>query len=574
MSEFDARGRRAAVSPVALMLCGLGVFISVLVCFQLAQQNEGILPLWFANALLLAVLLNHPTRAWPYLVAVSFVAYFVSNLVIANSIGSSAAFAAANCVEVIMVAGPLRFLGFDRRLTRLNAVAMLCVLACGPGVGLAALLAAGYLSLFEGGNFYDAYFTWYFADVLALVAATPVLAAFRIRELVDAVKGKDFLLNVAVFTLLLVTLVITFYFARVPVLFIIFPIILMVTFRLGFPGGALALTIVAVFSVVATANAHGPFMLIDAPSGQRMLYVQIYLAILNFTILQTAAALAGKRKAELNLLRMNAQIRRAKEKAESARLEAEEADRGKSAFLASMSHELRTPLNAIIGFSEVMKQETFGPLGGAVYVDYANDIHKSGRHLLSLVNDVLELSRISSGKVELEKETFNLKGVLHEGVAVISPQAENHGVFVECEFDDVPLPVTADRRRVLQIFLNLLSNAAKFTPAGRHVRVGCAAAAGMATFIVSDEGIGIAEEDIPKVLSHYGQANGWIARRNQGHGLGLPIAKQLIELHEGSLAISSARNKGTKITVSLPSGTVKPGTGEAVEFRARLTAVA
>jgi signal transduction histidine kinase len=221
-------------------------------------------------------------------------------------------------------------------------------------------------------------------------------------------------LNIGTFVALFLVLGFIFYFARVPLLFLVFPAILMATFRLGFPGGALALAIVAIFSVVATANDSGPFMTIDASFSQRILYVQIFLAILNFTILQTAAALAGKRKAELNLLRMNAQIRRAKEKAETARLAAEEADRGKSAFLASMSHELRTPLNAIIGFSEVMKQERFGPLGGAIYAEYAGDIHESGMHLLSLVNDVLELSRISSGKVELEREVFDLKELLLE----------------------------------------------------------------------------------------------------------------------------------------------------------------
>jgi signal transduction histidine kinase len=576
MSENAARSERARVSPAVLLLTALGVFISVIVCFELAQLHDGVVPIWFANALVLAILLNHSSRAWPHLMAAAYVAYFAANLMIANPVGTSIALALANCVEVVVIGVPLRFLGFDRRLTRHNAVVMLCVLACGPGVGLAALIAAGYLSLFGGANFYDTYFTWYFADVLALIIATPVFAAFQFHEFIDAVKGKDVVLNIAALASVLFTLEFIFYFARVPLLFMVFPVILMVTFRLGFTGGAFALVMVTVFSILATVNDQGPFMLIEVPLGVRLLYVQAYLVILNFTILQTAAALAGKRKAEMNLLRLNAQIRRAKERADTARREAEEADRGKSAFLASMSHELRTPLNAIIGFSEVMKHETFGPLGGEIYAGYANDIHKSGKHLLSLVNDVLELSRISSGNVELERETFDLKDVLHKGIVVIAPQAASQGVIVKCDFGNDPMMVIADRRGILQIFLNLLSNAVKFTPSGRHVRVDCLAEKGMAKFVVADEGIGIAEEDIPKVLSHYGQANGWIARRNQGHGLGLPIAKQLTELHGGTLEISSARDRGTKITIALPAeaqGTASPAS-EPVGVRRHLTAVA
>jgi integral membrane sensor domain MASE1 len=187
MSKNGASNENAAISPAALLFAGLGVFISVLLSFELAQQNNGILPIWFANAFLLAILLNHSSRTWPSLFLVGYGAYFASNMFIGNTVATSGIFALASSVEVLVVAGPLRFLGFDRRLTRLNAVAMLCVLACGPAVGLAALIAAGYLAVYEGANFFDAYFTWYFADVLALVTATPVLAAFRVRELVGAI---------------------------------------------------------------------------------------------------------------------------------------------------------------------------------------------------------------------------------------------------------------------------------------------------------------------------------------------------------------------------------------------------
>jgi len=451
---------------------------------------------------------------------------------------------------------------------------MLCALACGPAVGFSALIAATYLSIFHGGAFYEIYFTWYVADVLALVTATPVLAAFRLDRFIKEVGGPQLAQNLALLGFVLVSFVFIFFVARVPLLFFVFPPLLMVTFRLGFSGGAFALVLAAIFSIWSTAAGLGPMNFIEGPFGEKLIFIQIYLAILNFTILQTAATLAAKRKAELKLKRMNSVFKRAKEYAEAAKQEAEEADRGKSAFLASMSHELRTPLNAIIGFSEVMKCETFGPLGRDIYVDYANDIHKSGQHLLALVNDVLELSRISSGRTDLEKTVFDLKHVLHEGIAIVAPQAAANGVKLVCDFDHIERPLQADRRRILQIFLNLLSNAVKFTPAGREIRIACGQEAGSVYFCVSDQGIGIAEEDIPKVLSHYGQANGWIARRNQGHGLGLPIAKQLTELHGGNLTIRSVRDRGTTVTISLPIGTAAVGQADLGEFRPQLTAVA
>jgi signal transduction histidine kinase len=441
----------------------------------------------------------------------------------------------------------------DRRLTRPAAIALLCALALGPAVSFSAMIGAGYVTYAYGARFQETFFTWYLADVLSLIIATPVLAAFRFRELGNLFRSEKAYIPLALFGMVAFTLILIFFFARVPMLFCAFPPILIVTFRFGFAGGALALVMATVCSIMATANGYGPFNNIAPDFQEQLLYVQIFLAVLNFTILQTAASLATRRKVELKLLRLSKAHERAKHRAEIARAFAEEANRAKSTFLASMSHELRTPLNAIIGFSEIMKTETFGSIGKPIYAEYAADIHMSGQHLLSLVNDVLELSRIASGKVELENSVFDLHEILHEGMALLTMQASSFGVTVEHRLAPEPLFVTADRRRILQIFINLLSNAVKFTPAGGKVRVWCERDAMGTRFGVSDEGIGIAEADIPKVLSYFGQANGWTARRNQGHGLGLPISKQLTELHGGSLEISSALKRGTTVMITLPN---------------------
>ncbi len=551
--SFSTLRTKFSVAPFTLAVATFGVFFGVLACVELADRTNGITSIWLSNAILLAILLNASSRSWPALVIAGYCANVAAYLVLGDTYMHAIVLSFANSSEVLLVAVPLRKLALDRRLTRPISVALLCALTCGPAVGFSALIGAGFVTYAYGGNFYDTYFTWYLADVLSLITATPVLAAFRFRELVNAVRGKKFVVNLGLLVLCFMAIVHIFFFAQFPLLFLVFPPTLILTFRFGFPGGALALLMAAICSISATALGYSPFMLVGETFHEQLLLVQCYLAIVNFTILQTAASLAVRRKVELELMRLGAAHKRAKEKAEIARILAEEANRAKSTFLASMSHELRTPLNAIIGFSEIMKTETFGPMGKPIYTEYAADIHMSGQHLLSLVNDVLELSRIVSGKVELENSTFDLLEVLHEGIAILSPQASSFGVNLIYDLGEEPLMLLADRRRVLQIFINLLSNAVKFTPAGGKVQIWTERDQTGTRFAVADEGIGIAEADLPKVLSYFGQADGWTTRRNQGHGLGLPISKQLAELHGGNLLITSAVQRGTTVTIQLPA---------------------
>ncbi len=227
------------------------------------------------------------------------------------------------------------------------------------------------------------------------------------------------------------------------------------------------------------------------------------------------------------------------------------ASHAKSAFLASMSHELRTPLNAVIGFSEMMVAEISGPIS-ARYRDYAKDIHGSGTHLLSLINDVLDLSRLDAGQGELHDEAFDLADLISESLRMVSAQAAKARIATSIDFaPGLPL-VRADRRRIKQIVLNLVSNALKFTPANGKVRVRTELTAQGVAITVCDSGIGIAAEDIPRAFEHFGQVDSSLARKYEGTGLGLPLARRLAELHGGSLTLKSAVNFGTTVTVSLP----------------------
>jgi signal transduction histidine kinase len=234
------------------------------------------------------------------------------------------------------------------------------------------------------------------------------------------------------------------------------------------------------------------------------------------------------------------------------KMRAETANRTKSEFLANMSHELRTPLNAIIGFSEVMKRAMFGPLSEQ-YRDYGADIFNSGTHLLDLINDVLDLSKLEAKKLELFEEIVGIDDVIDASVRLVSPQAGKARVHVIKSTGEEALPaVRADERRLRQVLLNLLSNAVKFTPEGGSVHITGSRGNGGLAITIKDNGIGIAADQIPKVLEPFCQIDSKVSRRHHGTGLGLPLAKQLIELHGGTLRIESALNVGTCVTIFLP----------------------
>ncbi len=249
-----------------------------------------------------------------------------------------------------------------------------------------------------------------------------------------------------------------------------------------------------------------------------------------------------------------AELEEEKSVSDEARRRAEAANRAKSRFLATMSHELRTPLNAILGFSEVMKTELFGPLDNPTYREYAGNILESGRHLLHLINEILDLTRIESGRYELHEEPLRLADTAEECHRLLKLKADTKGLqLIEAIEPDLPV-VWADQRAMRQICLNLMSNALKFTPSGGRITIAVGATEdGGQHLSVRDNGPGIPEEEIPKVLQAFGQ--GTLAHQNAegGAGLGLAIVQNLIELHGGSLALTSELRKGTDAKVILPA---------------------
>jgi two-component system cell cycle sensor histidine kinase PleC len=247
------------------------------------------------------------------------------------------------------------------------------------------------------------------------------------------------------------------------------------------------------------------------------------------------------------------ELEQAKAISDEARRRAEGANIAKSRFLAQMSHELRTPLNAILGFSEVMQSEIFGAHAVPTYKEYAGDIHSSGVHLLNLINEILDLSRIEAGRYELNEESISLVAAAEDCHHLLKLRATNRGIALH-EMYEPELPrLWADERAVRQICLNLLSNAIKFTPQGGEIwlKVGWTASGGQ-YLSVKDTGPGIPEDEIPIVLASFGQGSNSIKSAEQGTGLGLPIAKNLVELHGGTFSLKSKLRIGTEVIVTFP----------------------
>ncbi|MEZ5839479.1 MAG: HAMP domain-containing sensor histidine kinase [Hyphomicrobiales bacterium] len=280
--------------------------------------------------------------------------------------------------------------------------------------------------------------------------------------------------------------------------------------------------------------------------------------------------LAGRmQKTTLTMLEYRAEkdsligeLEQAKAISDESRRRAEEANLAKSRFLATMSHELRTPLNAILGFSEVMKSEIFGPLPNQQYKDYASDIHSSGQHLLNLINEILDLSRIEAGRQELNEEAVNLSHLVEDCNYLLQIKAKNKNLQITEQFEPGLPRLWADERAIRQVVLNLLSNAIKFTPTGGQIWLKVGWTAGGGQYVaVKDSGPGVPEEEIPVVLSAFGQGSLAIKSAEPGTGLGLPIVQALVKMHGGSFDFRSKLREGTEVTITFPRTRVMEALG-------------
>ncbi len=260
----------------------------------------------------------------------------------------------------------------------------------------------------------------------------------------------------------------------------------------------------------------------------------------------------GKVKALFGIMQDITEIKNHEKALREAKEAAETAYASKTRFLANMSHELRTPLNAIIGFSEMIQQQLLGPVGNERYLEYIGGIRESGEHLLNLINDILDMSKIEVGKYDLELETFNLSKLVQLAVHMIETRAHESGVKLIADKLPDSLDINADRRAIMQVLLNLLSNAVKFTPQDGKVEVSCSVSKNDIVIEITDTGVGIPKDKINLVTVPFEQVSSAMTRGHEGSGLGLAITKDLVELHKGTLTIDSKVGVGTKVAVTIP----------------------
>ncbi len=324
-----------------------------------------------------------------------------------------------------------------------------------------------------------------------------------------------------------------------------------------------------IFTIIAGISAGGVMMLYPVPAGMLLFliasltppwFVVAFIAdfdfsgaLLIYTFVYIAFLLVTGRYSYQNFVEG---VRLRMLNAELA-YKAEAANRDKSRFLANMSHELRTPLNAIIGFAEVIHNQFKGPVGNPQYVDFARSIHESGRHLVGIINDILDLSKVEAGKVDLEVAPIDIQNLFAKATALMGHSITKAQLGLDVVVEPTLPPALVDAGKLGQVLLNLISNAVKFTPAGGRLRLeGKRAPDGGIDILVADTGIGIADDELTEVLKPFVQSRDTERSRVQGTGLGLPLADELVKLHGGTMTLASIRGVGTTVTVHLPNSCV------------------
>lgn len=508
--------------------------------------------IWLSNAITLAFLLYHPRRDWLLLLLAGGLANVAADLAMADTVMSAAVLSLNNIIEILIVAVPLRIMKLDRDFTQPSSLLVFYALAVGPAPAVSALLSAAYFNALDGSNFWTVATNWFAADALGLGIFVPPLMTVRVRDL-QTLFGKDqWLVTVASLFVVIATIAFNFFLRSYPLAFLFFPAVLLVTFQRGFAGGTLGLLLIGAYLMLSVLLGPGSTGLAGHELRTKLAIVQIFVAVTGFSVVLVGAVLEQRRRLERSLSDAMERAENSREEAIVAKEAAEKASRTKSMFLANMSHELRTPLNAVIGFSEMMYSQMYGPLGHERYHDYSGKVRDAGRHLLELINDILDMSKIEAGKLELRREDISIVPVVRDCVALMTEQARHAGITLTTEVPANELKVTADKRAMKQVLLNLLSNAVKFTPAGGSVVARVRLTGATVTLSVSDTGIGIPSDQLYRLGNPFVQLRNEAGSSHTGTGLGLALVRSLAELHNGAMHIESIEGHGTTVSVEIP----------------------
>jgi len=546
-ADTGARG----ATPVAVATMAALVFATALAGIELTACTGRIAAIWIANAILLSYLLKHPRADWAKLFAAAFAANLLADLAAGDGLLTGCILSLSNPVEILIVAIPLRLWKLDRDFARPRSLLVFYALAAGPAPLAGALFSAIYFHFAMGADIWSSLSPWYAADALGLVIVVPMLMTVRVDAL-KAMFGRDQIFV----TLLLLGVVVAAgalnQFTSYPLAFLFFAVILLLTFQRGFAGGAVGLLLAGLYLMIPVLLGQGSGGFSGHSLREQIIIVQVFSAVIGFSIVLVGAALEERRRLERGLASAIGRAELAREEALVARDASDKASRAKSMFLANMSHELRTPLNAVIGFAEIMQAQMFGPLGDARYREYTGLIQDAGRHLLELINDILDMSKIEAGKHELQRERIAVGPLVRDCLELIRERAAQGELELVADLDTAPASIEADRRALKQILLNLLSNAIKFTPAGGRVSVAAKAAHGMLVLSVADTGVGIPGDQLYRLGNPFVQLRNHAGASQEGTGLGLALVRALAGLHRGTLRIESSEGRGTTASVEIP----------------------
>jgi signal transduction histidine kinase len=544
-TEADDRPVRSARY---LALFSLVIFVGGWLSLAISRHTDHAAAIWLPDAFVVAAMMRSRTRQWPYLVAAGAIAIAFANLIAGDDAVTSAVLPLINMVNAAVIAGLLRYWKRDVAITRPVELRTFYFVVVGPASVISALLAATYLHLVFDADFMQTALAWYGAEALGVATIAPILLALRKKQLFMRSDFTEMPGTIALAVLTLATLAVTRAVPHQPVAFLLFPVILLFAFQRGLSGAAICFGIIATvtFANLAVGNQ---FLAFEAASPHlNFIVLQLFLFTLSVTAMLVGAVLTEREILTAKLEDTNHRLQL------SAKAE-KHANRSKSEFLANMSHELRTPLNAILGFSEIMRDSALGPRTAQMATDYGRMIHDAGSHLLALINDVLDMSKIEAGKLVLALEPVDLHEQAAKCLAMFELQAEQAKISLHAIRTGDDVVTLADRRAVQQVLLNLVSNAIKFTPAGGDVSIEVAGDAHCVSLCVRDSGIGIPAEAIGRLGRPFEQVRISAAHSQAGTGLGLALVRALAEKHGGQMEIASTMTVGTSVTVTFPRRT-------------------
>ncbi len=546
-----------------LLVIGVAYYLLARLGVALGVPPDGIAVFWPPNAIILCTFLILPTGRW-WACALAFVCAEVIGDIPVFTVYEALGFGIVNCFEGILSALILRRAfdgGFDLSSSR---QLLYFVVVCVVGAPALAALAGSAIYVLRGSeeSYLILWRTWWAGDAVGLLTFAPlILTLWRAFQPGHSDRQGAYWLELALTLGVLagvtaaVFMLDWFIATDYDRLFYVYPVLVWIALRGGVLGAAAASAVIAlVVSWMALSgeipvDIFGRFA--DVLFLQQLLAVTILSTLTLAVLVQERAALSRKLGTEIERTRSQKAILEAKERAERA-------NEAKTTFLAHMSHELRTPLNAIIGFSSSMRKEIFGPVTNERYREYAGDIEESAQHLLSLINDLIDISRIEGGALALSETSLSPSAAIDDALRMLRSAASSRNIRLQNSTPPDMPNLLCDEVRLRQVLINIVSNAIKFSLDSGRIDVSARCEGGRLLFIVQDEGIGIPKEELESAFQRYQQFSSDPHLRAQGSGLGLYVSRMLMAAHGGEIAIESAPDKGTTVTLVFPPERVVP----------------